>query len=121
MLIYEDFTYKVRGVLYKVYNELGPGYLEKIYQRAVLEELNSQKIPHEIERKVQIKYQNKIIGWNKLDLVVFEKILVELKAVNSLEKFHQSQVLAYLKSSGLRLGLLVNFGSEKLEIKRIVN
>lgn len=121
MLIYQDLTYKIRGVLYKVYNELGPGFLEKIYQRAVIEELKQQEIPFETEKKVQVKYQGKVIGWNQLDLVVFGMIFLELKAVNGLEKYHESQVLAYLKSSELKLGLLVNFGSDNLEIKRLVN
>lgn len=121
MLLYRDLTYKIRGALFKVYNELGPGFLEKIYKRAVIEELKKEKIPYATEKKAQIKYGGKVIGWNKLDLVVYDKIVLEIKAVNTLEKFHKSQILAYLKSSGLKLGLLANFGAEKLTIKRFIH
>jgi GxxExxY protein len=95
--------------------------LEKIYKRATIEELKNQKIPFKTEKKVLIRYNNKLIGYNLIDLVVYNKIIVELKAVNNLEKFHISQVLAYLKASRFKLGLLVNFGAERLEIQRIIN
>ena len=120
-LLYHQKTFKVRGVLFDVYNKLGPGFLEKIYKRAVKEELVSQNIPFEEEKKFSIKYNNKTIGFNLIDLLVYEKIILELKAVNQLENFHLSQMLAYLKATGLKLGLLVNFGGEKLEIKRVIN
>lgn len=120
-LLYHQETFKVRGVLFDVYNKLGPGFLEKIYKRAVKEELVSRNIPFEEEKKFSIKYNNKVIGFNLTDLLVYEKIILELKAVNQLENFHLSQMLAYLKATGLKLGLLVNFGGEKLEIKRVIN
>ncbi|MFV1916895.1 MAG: GxxExxY protein [Patescibacteria group bacterium] len=119
-LLYKNETYKIRGVLFGVYNELGPGFLEKIYKRAVAEELEKQHIPYVAEKKFTIRYNNKIIGYNLIDLIVFHKIILELKAVNNLERFHTSQVLAYLKATGLNLGLLVNFGADKLGIKRII-
>ena len=120
-LLYEQETFKIRGILFKVYNELGPGFLEKIYKRAVIEELDRQRIPYFTEKKFVIHYKNKIIGHNLIDLIVYDKIIFELKAVNNLEKFHTSQMLAYLKATDLKLGLLVNFGAEKLEIRRVVN
>lgn len=121
VLLYQKETYKIRGVLFKVYNELGPGFLEKIYKRAVIEELEKQHIPFVLEKKYAIRYNNKIIGYNLIDLIVYDKIILELKAVNNLERFHISQVLAYLKATGLKLGLLVNFGAERLEIKRVIS
>lgn len=108
-------------MLFKVYNELGPGFLEKIYKRAVIDELEKEQIPFATEKKFAIRYNNKIIGYNLIDLIVYNNIVVELKAVNNLEKFHTSQVLAYLKATGLKLGLLVNFGAERLEVKRIIS
>jgi len=120
-LLYEQETFKIRGVLFRVYNELGPGFLEKIYKRAVIEELDKQKIPYSTEKKFAIHYNNKTIGYNLIDLIVYDKIILELKAVNNLEKFHTSQMLAYLKATGFKLGLLVNFGAEKLKIRRIIS
>jgi len=120
-LLYEDETFKIRGVLFDVWNELGPGFLEKIYKRALLEELKKQNIPYKTEEKYKIYYNQKLIGYNKIDITVYKKIILELKAVNKLEKFHLSQVLAYLKATGFKLGLLINFGAEKLEIKRVIN
>jgi GxxExxY protein len=107
--------------LFIVHNKLGPGFLEKIYQRAIVEELKYQKIPFEVEKKIKIYYKDTLIGYNNIDLIVYDKIILELKAVNNLEKFHISQVLSYLKASEFELALLVNFGTEKMEIKRIVN
>jgi GxxExxY protein len=120
-LLYQQETFKIRGVLFDVYNKLGPGFLEKIYKRAVKEELIARNIPFAEEKKFSIKYNDKVIGFNLIDLLVYDKIILELKAVNQLEKFHISQVLAYLKATGLKLGLLVNFGGKKLEIKRVIN
>src|SRR3990172_12059849 len=109
-LLYEDETFKIRGVLFDVWNELGPGFLEKIYKRALLEELKKQNIPYKTEEKYKIYYNQKLIGYNKIDITVYKKIILELKAVNKLEKFHLSQVLAYLKATRFKLGLLINFG-----------
>lgn len=120
-LLYQNETYKIRGVLFKVYNGLGPGFLEKIYQRAVIEELKAQRIPFENEKKFAVHYKSKLMGYNAVDLVIYGKIILELKAVNKLEKFHLSQMLAYLKASGLKLGLVANFGASALGIKRVVN
>ena len=120
-LIYQQETYSIRGLLFDVYNKLGPGFLERIYKRAVVEELTTRNIPFVEEKRFSIKYNDKIIGFNLIDLLIFDKIILELKAVNQLEKFHLSQVLAYLKATGSKLGLLVNFGGEKLEIKRVIN
>ena len=107
--------------MFKVYNELGPGFLEKIYKRAVLEELKENRIPYKTEEKFKTFYKGRLIGYSQLDLIAWNKIMLELKAVNKLEKFHLSQVLAYLKAARLKLGLLVNFSSENLEIKRVIN
>lgn len=120
-LLFQQETYCIRGILFDVYNRLGPGFLEKIYKRAVIEELINKSVPFAEEKRFSIKYNGKVIGFNLIDLLVFDKIILELKAVNKLENFHLSQILAYLKSTNLKLGLLVNFGSDKLEIRRVIN
>jgi len=119
--LYENLTYKLRGIAFKVYNTLGPGFKEKIYHKAVIKDLKEQKIFFETEKRINIKYNDEIVGYDKLDLVVDNKVLLELKATNELHSVFRNQVLAYLKASGLKLGLLINFGKRRLEIKRYIN
>lgn len=119
--LYQDLTYKLRGIFFEVYNQLGPGLSEKIYQRAIIQELKNQKIAYEIEKVVNIKYKNIKIGQQRLDLVVDEKIIVEIKATDNMHPLFERQTIAYLKASGYKLALLVNFGGSKVIIKRYIN
>ena len=105
----------------EVYNTLGPGFREETYKKALIEELKRQKIRFDIEYPIQIIYKDKSIDEYRLDMVVEGKIIVELKAVNEMHPRFEAQLLSYLKASGLKLGLLVNFGSDELEIKRFLN
>ena len=120
-LLYPDLSYKLRGSFFKVYNELGPGFKEEIYIRALLKLLDEEKIPYKREQEFSLNFHGKKIGATKLDLVVDDKIIIEVKAVDILHNTFKKQTLSYLKATGLRLAFLVNFGSSKLEIKRFVN
>ncbi len=119
--LYQDLTYKLRGMFFEVYNQLGPGLSEKIYQKAIIQELDSQKIPFETEKVISIKYKNAKIGQQRLDLVIDNKIIVEIKATDNMHPLFARQTIAYLKVSGYKLALLVNFGGDKIIIKRYVN
>jgi len=119
-IVYKELGYRVQGALRAVYFSLGPGFREQTYQRAVMKELQTQGIPFETEKVIDITYAGEIIDEYRLDLVVDGKIILELKAVDNLHPSHEAQLLSYLKASGLRLGLLVNFGSDKLQIVRKV-
>lgn len=121
MYIYQDLTYKLRGIFFEVYNKLGPGLPEKIYQRAIIQELKTQKISYETEKIVNIKYKNIKVGQQRLDLVVDDKIIIEIKATDNMHSLFTKQTLAYLKASGYRLALLVNFGGDKIIIKRYIH
>jgi GxxExxY protein len=122
MIIYKEESYKVVGAAFKVYNTLGPGFLEAVYQEALEIEFQRQGIPFEREKELKIQYDGvELKQTYKADFVCFEKIIVELKAVSNLDDAHRSQVYNYLHATGYKLGLLLNFGnSEELEKERIV-
>lgn len=118
-LIHKELTYRIIGILFKVHKKLGCGFLEKIYQRAIEIELKTEDIPYETEKEYEVKYDNKIIGRFRLDLVIDGKIIIELKAVERLPKVFREQLISQLKASPYEVGLLVNFGAPKLEYIRI--
>jgi len=119
--LYQDLTYKLRGIFFEVYNQLGPGLPEKIYQRAVVQELKIQKISYETEKIIVIKYKDVKVGQQRLDLVVDNKIIIEIKATDNMHPLFERQTFTYLKASGYKLALLVNFGGDKIIIKRYAN
>ncbi|MBI4377567.1 MAG: GxxExxY protein [Nitrospinae bacterium] len=119
-LIYEELTEKIIQAFYKVYNVLGTGYLESIYQNALVIELEDIGLGYETEKLVEIFYRNKKVGEHRLDLVIEHKVIVEIKAVAEFHPAHQAQVISYLKATGSKVGLLVNFGKDKVEYKRLV-
>ncbi len=121
MYLYQDLTYKLRGIFFKVYNQLGPGLSEKIYQRAIIQELETQKISYETEKVIVIKYKDTKIGRQRLDLIIDDKIVIEIKATDNMHSLFEKQTIAYLKTSNYKLALLVNFGGDKIIIKRYVH
>jgi len=120
-LIYKGLTFEIRRCLMNVYNKLGPGFREETYRKALIKEFGNNNIPFVCERTVDIKWDGEIIDMYRIDLVAFDKIILELKAVAEIHPIFEAQLLSYLKAADLRLGLLVNFGSDKLFIKRLVN
>ena len=120
-LIYEEETYAVRGAIFEVYKTLGDGYLEEVYQSAMEEELKLRSIPFVAKKELHIMYKGRDCGLYMPDLVCFGKIIVELKAVETLHPKHSAQLMNYLKATGHKLGLLVNFCAyPKVDIRRIV-
>jgi len=120
-LIYKDESYKIIGACIEVHSELGPGFLEPVYQEALEVELTNQKIPFQREAPLPIKYKDSVLNKSYIaDFILYSKIILELKAFDALSTVHESQVLNYLKATGFRLGLLVNFGQPKLQHKRLV-
>lgn len=118
---FENLSKRIIGVAIEVHKELGPGFLETIYEEAMKFELNNQSIPFESQKEITVKYRDKNIGSHRLDLLVEKKIVVELKAVKEFAEIHFAQLKSYLKATGLKTGLLFNFGSPTLRIKRVVN
>jgi GxxExxY protein len=118
----EDVIHRVIGCAIEVPRHLGPGYLEKIYQKAACVELATQGIRLVQERSVEIIYKGQSLHSHHLDLIVEDCLVVELKAVSRFEPIHESQVVSYLRATNLNAGLLINFNSVRLKegIKRIV-
>lgn len=121
-LLYTEETYKINGALYEVHNQLGCGFLEKVYQEALAEEFTLRGIPFEREKRFHVMYKGKQLEQEYVaDFVCYDKIIVELKAVDELTGAHESQVINYLKVTGLKLGILVNFGEDYIEPRRLIN
>ena len=120
-IIYPELSYELIQAIFKVHNCLGPGFTEEIYQRALIKELELRKIPFESQRTIHIFYEGTNIGTYRLDLVIDNKIILELKAVSDLNDLFKQQLLSYLKATKLRLGILVNFGAKRVQSIRIAN
>jgi GxxExxY protein len=121
-LLYKIEVYAIIGAAMEVYNQLGPGFSEAIYQEAMEIEADLRKIPNTPQQDIFIKYKETILKqFFKPDFICYEKIIVEIKAMDKLTTREESQLLNYLKATGMPVGLLVNFGAEKdLEWKRMI-
>jgi GxxExxY protein len=120
-VIYPELSYKLIQIAIDIHNTLGPGFSENIYQAAFVHELQIKGIEFEEQKTTEVPYKGIVLGTYRLDLVVEQKVIVELKAVNLINDLFKQQVLSYLKASGYHLGLLINFGSKRLEHIRILN
>ena len=114
-------TRKIIGCAFRVSNQLGPGFLEKVYENALVLELVNTGLKYEQQVPLKVRYEGIIVGDFVADLLVEDAILVELKAVETLGKVHFAQCLNYLRATDLKLCLLMNFGTQKVQIKRIIN
>ena len=115
-----DITYQIRGALFEVNSVLGPGFLEKVYENALLIELKKRGLKARSQAPIKVIYKEAPVGEYYADLLVEEKVIVELKTVDNLNRNHEAQLLNYLKATGIPIGLLVNFKNSKVEIKRMV-
>ena len=118
---FDDLSRKIIGSAIAVHKELGPGFLEKIYEEALKVDLSNRMIRFESQKEIKIEYLGENVGIHRIDLVVENRVIVELKAVNELSNIHFTQLRSYLKATDLKVGLLLNFAKPTLEIKRIVN
>ena len=121
-LVYPNESYAIRGAAMRVYNVLGSGFLEAVYQEALEIELEKRHIPYEKEKELEIYYDDiKLDKKYVADFVCYDKIILELKAVKELDDSHRSQIYNYLKATGFKLGFLINFGKyDELQIERRV-
>lgn len=118
--LYSDLTNKVIKLAISVHKKLGPGFTEKVYQRAMYLELKYSGLKFEREKRIDIYYNTANLGYEKVDFIVEGKILLELKAVSEIQEIHRAQVISYLKAANLKIGLILNFAKEKLQIKRVI-
>ena len=118
---YEKLTHKIIGCAMEVHNRLGNGFQEVIYQRALSIELNLNNIEHTREQEMDIYYRDEKIGTRRVDFMINNEISVEIKAIKELDNVHLSQALNYLETYNIQVGLLINFGANKLQFKRLHN
>lgn len=112
---------RIINAAYKVSNALGAGFLEKVYENALAHQLVKDGMKIEQQRPINVYYDKVVVGEYFADLVVEEAVIVELKAAKCIEDIHLAQTLNYLKATGLKLGLILNFGQPRVGIKRVVN
>jgi GxxExxY protein len=116
----EDLTFRIRGCAYEVFRVLGFGFLEQVYQQALLRKFALQGVKAVGQAALEVRYKGEPVGRYAADILVDDRIVVELKAAESLTKAHEAQLLNYLKASGKKVGLLINFMHPKAEIRRLV-
>ncbi|NIM98617.1 MAG: GxxExxY protein [candidate division Zixibacteria bacterium] len=116
---HEAVTRKIIECAFKVHNKLGFGFLESVYQNALAIELSRAGLKVDKERRIVVQYDGQVVGDFNADMIVEDKIIVELKSLKEIHPIHEAQVVNYLKATGMEVGLLVNFG-EKVQIKRKV-
>ena len=120
-ILYPELSYKIVGCAFDVFNELGPGFHEKYYQRALAEALKEKRINFAEQVYTPLKYKDSIIGKQYLDFLVENNVIVELKKGNIFSKRHIDQVINYLKTKNLQLAILINFTNNGVVSKRLVN
>jgi len=116
---FEELTSKIIECAFKVHNTFGFGFLENVYQNALMIELDRAGLKPEKERRIQVEYDGHVVGDYIADIIVGDKVILELKSVKEIHPAHEAQLVNYLKATGLEVGLLINFGA-KVEIKRKV-
>jgi GxxExxY protein len=121
-LLYKQEVFSIVGAAMAVHKELGAGFLESVYKEAMCIELNAAGVPYQTQVPVKVKYKNIVLQKEFIaDLIAYNKIIIELKCVPSLKKTDEAQILNYLKATGFRVGLIINFGKQgKLEWKRYI-
>ena len=116
---HQELTKSIIGIYYNVYNELGFGFLEKVYHKALLIELKNNGYKIDSEKKVNVYYKNKIVGEYIPDIIINDSVIVELKCVEYLTDIHENQLLNYLKATDCEVGLILNFGKDPQFIRKI--
>jgi GxxExxY protein len=120
-LVYPELSYQIIGCAFEVFNALGPGHSEKVYQKTLAVSFTNNKLKYLEQLKCDIIFQEKIVARGYLDFQVEDKVIVELKKDERFSKIHIDQVNQYLKSTSLRLGIIINFTKEGVKYKRIIN
>ncbi len=119
-IIYKDLSYKITGLALEVHNELGCGFLEKVYENAMMMLLESEGIPAKQQATVNVYFHERVVGQYFADILVDNKIILELKTVDVITNVHTAQVLNYLRATGIKLGIILNFANPKFTFKRFV-
>jgi GxxExxY protein len=115
---YGELTEKIIGCAYRVYNKIGFGFLESVYEKCMLIELRKKDLIAEAQNPITVYYENEIVGEFVADIIVNDTVIIELKSLREIIKAHEVQLVNYLSATGKPVGLIINFGEKKVEIKR---
>lgn len=115
-----ELSHRVIGIAIDVHKQLGPGFVEKIYEKALLHEFEKERVKYERQKIIKVQYRDTELGNQRLDLLVEGEIIVEVKATSKIIPEHKDQIISYLKTANKKLGLILNFGQKRLEVKRVV-
>ncbi len=119
-ILHKDLSYKIVGLAMEVHSKLGYGFLEKVYENAMMVLLRREEILAKQQAPIIVYFNRQVVGDYYADILVENKIILELKSVEMIANAHRAQVLNYLKATGLRLAILLNFGKERLEYERFI-
>ena len=119
-IIYKELSYKIIELALEVHNELGCGFLEKVYENALMILMERGKIPARQQAPADVYFQGKVVGQYFADILVDNKLILELKTVDTITNVHKAQVLNYLRATGIKLGLILNFSKPRFEYQRLV-
>jgi len=119
-ILYKDLSYKIVGLAMEVHNKLGYGFLEKVYENALMVLLHKEGIKAEQQAPISVYFGGEVVGDYYADILIDKKLILELKIAGNIADVHRAQTLNYLKATGLRLAIILNFGKERLEYERLV-
>ena len=119
-ILYKDLSYKIVGLAMEVHSKLGYGFLEKVYENAMMVLFRREGIDTKQQAPITVYFDGEVVGDYYADILVEDKIILELKAIEKITDVHRAQTLNYLKATGLRLAILINFGRQRLEHERFV-
>lgn len=120
-IVEKALSYQIMKSVFEVHNQLGPGFFEAIYDEAMAIQLVLDGMELERQKRIPVKFKNRVIGEHVLDGVVNQKVILEYKAVAAIAPIHEQQALSYLKATGLQLAIVINFGASRVEYSRVVN
>jgi GxxExxY protein len=118
-ILHKDLSYRVIGLAMEVHRKMGYGFLEKVYENSLMVLFNRDKVPAVQQAPINVRFEGEIVGNYIVDILVDDKIILELKFVETIANVHRAQVLNYLKATGKHLGIILNFAKEKLEYERL--
>ena len=117
---HQELTQRIIGAAFEVHRELGPGFLEKVYETALAREMETRGLLVRPQAEITVHYKGQPVGVYCADILVNDAVICEIKATESLAAAHEAQLLHYLKATGIKVGLLLNFGSKRVQIKRMI-
>jgi GxxExxY protein len=120
-IIEKDLSYQIMQAAFEVHKQLGPGFLESIYEEAMWLELVKMGFQLERQKRILVTYKDQPVGEHVIDLIVEDNIILELKAVSEISALHKVQALSYLTAAGLELAIIINFGSPRVQFARVIN